>query len=241
MRGSKLGCHRKRWLVDLDSLRSPSRIWETGRTHPSPSQIAQLRQFLPLPGRSTSTSRESDTRAALSEGPAAFGAWLSKTRALRQMTVPELAERSGVSAVAIYNLEGGRTTNPRRQTQASLSKALGQSPPAEVEEQAQQSADISGLGALEDFDPHSDADLPAEAGIYVLYDISERPIYVGESENIRRRIRQHSDSFWFKFPIVSSGSFVRVENKELRRQTEQVLIRFLKSNAVINRQHVDRA
>ena len=119
---------------------------DTGRTHPSPSQIAQLRQFLPLPGRSTSTSRESDTRAALSEGPAAFGAWLSKTRALRQMTVPELAERSGVSAVAIYNLEGGRTTNPRRQTQASLSKALGQSPPAEVEEQAQQSAGHFGIG-----------------------------------------------------------------------------------------------
>ena len=36
------------------------------------------------------------------------------------------------------------------------------------------------------------------------------------------------------------GPYVQIDNETLRRQVEQVLIKFLKSNAVINKQSVDR-
>ena len=91
-----------------------------------------------------------------------------------------------------------------------------------------------------DFDPHNDEDLPAEPGIYVFYDISERPVYVGQSDDIRRRIAGHSDKFWYKRPIVETAAYVKIADKKLRSQVETTMIRFLKSNAVINRQNVRR-
>ncbi len=99
---------------------------------------------------------------------------------------------------------------------------------------------MEGLGSLEDFDPHVDSERPAEPGIYVLYDISERPIYVGQGTNVRARIRNHEEKFWFKRPIVESASWIRIEDERLRVQIETLLIKFLKSNAVINKQNVDR-
>src|SRR6266567_2143208 len=96
--------------------------------------------------------------------------------------------------------------------------------------------DLKGLGELVGFDPHDDEDLP----FYVLYDISERPLYVGQAQNIKTRIRTHRDKFWFRAPIVQTGAFVQIDEADLREKVETLLIRFLKSNAVINKQKVDR-
>jgi len=65
-------------------------------------------------------------------------------------------------------------------------------------------------------------------------------VYVGQASKIATRVRKHQDRFWFKYPIVSHGAYVQIDNETLRRQVEQVLIKFLKSNAVINKQSVDR-
>ena len=37
-----------------------------------------------------------------------------------------------------------------------------------------------GVGSLTDFDPYSKTDWPSCGGVYVLYDRSERPVYVGK-------------------------------------------------------------
>lgn len=93
---------------------------------------------------------------------------------------------------------------------------------------------------MTDFDPHSDDDFPREPGVYVLYDISDRPVYVGKSGNIRDRVRGHVDKFWYRSPIVEHAAYVRVDDSILRGQLEETLIKFLKSNAVINQRLVDR-
>ena len=111
--------------------------------------------------------------------------------------------------------------------------------PSEAKDEIREEATIKDVGELIDFDPHDDEDLPSFPGIYVLYDISERPIYVGQGE-IKRRIRDHRDKFWFKPPIVETGAYVRIDERALREKVETILIRFLKSNAVINKQKVDR-
>ncbi|HAF11854.1 MAG TPA: hypothetical protein DCK98_17515 [Chloroflexi bacterium] len=69
-----------------------------------------------------------------------------------------------------------------------------------------------------DFDLHDDDESPAESGVYVFYDVSDRPVYVGESGNIRRRIADHDETFCFRSPIVETASHVRVEGQKLRRQ-----------------------
>jgi len=64
---------------------------------------------------------------------------------------------------------------------------------------------------------------------------------VGQSRDIRRRIRtDHLEKFWYRRPIVEKASYVRVADVRLRDQLERTLIKFLKSNAVLNKQQVDR-
>jgi transcriptional regulator with XRE-family HTH domain len=156
------------------------------------------------------------------------------------MSIPELAETAGLSAPAIYNIESGRISNPRAETIRKLERALGIALSVETKEEIREEATIKGLGEFVEFDPHNDGDLPSEPGIYMLYDISERPIYVGQGSNIRNRIRSDQEKFWFKRPIVETAAYVKIEGKNLREKVEKLLIRFMKSNAVINKQNVER-
>jgi transcriptional regulator with XRE-family HTH domain len=161
-------------------------------------------------------------------------------RANSGLSVPELAKKSDVSAVSIYNIESGKSLNPQSETRSRLEKALKAKVPTEVKEEAAEEQDAGTFGALTDFDPYNDEQLPKTAGVYVLYDVSERPVYVGKSDNIAKRVKAHADKFWFRPPIVSNAAYLKVDNSKMRHSIEQVLIKFLKSNAVINKQSVDR-
>lgn len=154
--------------------------------------------------------------------------------------MPELANKAGLSSVAVYAIKSGRSQNPQRKTVTKLEKALRVQLSTEVKKEATDEATIEGVGEWFNFDPHSKADWPSGAGIYVLYDISDRPIYVGQAQNISKRLADHSDKFWFKPPIVQNAAYVGIEDRILREKIEKVLIKFLKSNAVLNQQNVDR-
>lgn len=164
-----------------------------------------------------------------------------------------------MSNVAISFIETGRTLNPNGSTREALVSALNglhaeqqqrQQPPPENSIKDEEAAEavraeseeleVPGIGSLEGFDPHSIETVPAGPGVYVFYDVSDRPIYVGRSKSVRRRVRSHQDRFWFKTPIVSTAYYLNVTDARLRNQIEKVLIQFLKTNAVINQVFVDR-
>lgn len=153
--------------------------------------------------------------------------------------MPELSAKSTISSPAIYNIEGGKIQSPQHATQDRLSKALGETIPEHVVADTEDSQTIVGLGPLTDFQPQEKKEWPTCAGVYVLYDISQRPIYVGKAERISARLASHEQKFWFKSPIVEFGSFIEVTAKDLRHQLEQALIRFFKTNAVINKQSTE--
>ncbi len=163
-----------------------------------------------------------------------------KARSKRGVSVAELAEKSGLSIPTIYNIESGRSPNPHESTIKKLERALNDRIPAETAEEAKAEATIEGIGELLDFDPHEQDEWPNQPGVYVLYDVSDRPIMWDEGETIKRRLADHEQKFWFKRPIVEKGSYLIVRDKSLRKQIEKVLIKFLKSNAVLNSQHVER-
>jgi len=141
---------------------------------------------------------------------------------------------------AIYNIESGRIENPRAETIRKLEGALGKELPAETKKEIKDEATVEGVGEFFEFDPHDSDDWPDTPGIYVLYDISERPIYVGQGSSIKRRIQDHEEKFWFKSPIVTTAAYIKVDDAALRKKIETILIRFLKRNAVINKQNVER-
>jgi transcriptional regulator with XRE-family HTH domain len=199
-------------------------------------------------GKRSRTARRSDTEARAKDsdsetvepaGPSAVGAWLNRVRVTKGFSVPELSRRAGVSTATIYFIESGRIQTPRRETLDKLQRAVGESDP-KMRQEAQEQATIEGIGVLTDFDPHDEDNLPNGPGVYVFYDVSERPIYVGQSGEVRKRILDYENMFWFRPPIVESGSYVEVTDRTLRKQVETLLIKFLKSNAVLNIQNVER-
>ncbi len=203
--------------------------WERGKGVPGPEQLATLAE-LASPGHDEPEKTS-------------FGDWAGQRRNALGLSRQDLAAKVGISQIQVYNIETGRTANPREKTRVALQKVLGKAPQPLVEA-AEKAAEIPGVGQMTDFNPHDEDDFPSEPGVYVFYDISERPVYVGQSSNIRRRIRGqggHVEKFWYKSPIVETAAYVKVEDTTLRRQLEETLIKFLRASAVINKKSVNRS
>ena len=146
-----------------------------------------------------------------SPGPSSFGRWLYEVRKKKGISVDQLAEDSGVSFVQVYNIESGRSQNPQPKTREKLTNALGTRPAAKVLAETKKEASVRDVGEFVDFDPHDDTNIPDEPGVYVFYDISDRPIYVGQSKSIRDRIvNDHVTRFWYRAPVVQNASYVRI-------------------------------
>lgn len=183
-------------------------------------------------------------------GVGAFAEWVRSEREKKGWSVAELAEKSGMSIPAIYNIERGTSRNPQAKTRARLRDAFGTgaAPQPSVPDEPEahdpdlETADGLQIGELEDFDPHATADLPECTGVYVLYDVSDRPVYVGKATRrpISTRLQEHYEKFWFKPPVVNHAAYVRIDDERVCAQIERVLIKFMKSNAVLNKQYVVR-
>lgn len=213
--------------------------WEKENAYPSEDQKEQVKRII---GSASSETEISVPDAGDDDNfaPSAIGTWLNKYRLEQNLSVPEVAEKSGLSVVSIYNIESGRSQNPQRATVQKLEKALKVTVSKEAKDENKEDATIEGVGEWFNFDPNNDTEWPDAAGIYVLYDISDRPIYVGQGQKISARLRDHQEKFWYRRPIVQNAAYVEVVDKSLRERIEKVLIKFLKSNAVLNQQNVDR-
>jgi len=206
--------------------------WEAGRACPAEKNARMIKRFLGVSSGGDPPEPPPETSA--------FGAWLRRAREDAHMSVQELSEESGVSLVGIYNIEQGKSLNPRTETKVKLANALKLDIPKDVQREDEKAQEIEGVGILTDFDPLEPKDWPSDPGVYILYDVTERPVYVGESQEIAARMRQHrADKFWFNYPIVATASYIKIRGRDERLKVEKLLIKFLKSNAVINKRHVD--
>ncbi len=203
--------------------------WELGRSKPDAAQIAELEAVL------GGITKEEDSSG---QSLPVVSVWLARALSKKNLTANELSRKSGVSAPTIYNLLNGGAQNPQQRTLRRLEAALGES--FERTEQEKESFEVRGIGELIDFNPHDPTDKPNKPGVYVFYDISGRPIYVGKATNIAERVDDHKEKFWFKQPIVQSAAYIEIKDKTLRDQVETVLIQFLKNNAVINKNKTAR-
>lgn len=175
---------------------------------------------------------------AIAQLPTPLAAWLRSARTRLRLTLAQLSDKCKITDYRLRGMEKGQH-QPTAQVLRRLEDALGEQAPS-ASAPPISNISIAGVGALQDFDPHNVNDRPVCAGVYVFYDISDRSIYVGESKNIRLRIRQHEEKFWFKRPLVEYAAYIQVDDDNLRKGIEQILINFLRSNAVLNRQHVLR-
>lgn len=170
--------------------------------------------------------------------PLQIGKSLRMTREGLGVSVKELARKSGYSEGFIYNIENGNAPNPNPNTLEKLAVALGVDASTlqcktEIgrEEERHGQSDIS---ELYNADVEKLEELLGKSGIYVLWSDKRQPIYIGQSDNIGRRCKDHKDKFWFRPPVVSSISYVEISDKDTRKSVEKLLLKVLQNILVIN-------
>ena len=168
------------------------------------------------------------------------------------VSVRELADLAELSAPAIHNVLNGQTKSPREQTLRRLDKGLGQlkakheegdDKPSENGEGGDENAERgnSFLGQyIKVHNRHSNTvDGIDAAGVYMLYgthavlyrgenqptEFRGAPEYVGQTDNIRRRMRQYEPVWWFRG--VDWIAYIEEDDKKERKRMENVLIRLL--------------
>jgi transcriptional regulator with XRE-family HTH domain len=164
-----------------------------------------------------------------------FGDWLNDQMEKKDVSIGQLADLSGITYTGIWNIVEGNTRSPRDETRERLAKALKVKIPKAVEQAAEaESNEIPGY-EWTSFTPSDPETIPNQAGVYVLYDITDRPVYVGKSnQSVRGRIKDHATRFWFKPPLVVTGGFIPVPDKKMCGTIESILIKFLGKHALIN-------
>ncbi|MBK6691796.1 MAG: helix-turn-helix transcriptional regulator [Myxococcales bacterium] len=178
--------------------------WEKGRSQPDAEDLKKLEKILGKfykPARTGATG--DDDSAALSKR-ADLRTWLRACEKA-DLSAIELSEASRVSVVQIYNLESGHAVLTRGKGRESVwKKALKTQVPTKSGDEAKEEQAIEGLGALTDFDPTKSRIAHMSGRLRLLR--CERPAdLVGKAQNIKTRVANHEDKFWFKAPIVSRG------------------------------------
>jgi transcriptional regulator with XRE-family HTH domain len=170
-----------------------------------------------------------------------FGDWLRAEMEKKGLSIAVLAEKTGITYTGIWNIVKGNTVSPRKETRDRLAAALNELiPPAVEAEIASQAMPLPGLEWV-DFTPADLQTVPQASGVYVFYDITDRPVYVGKSsKNVRIRVKDHQTRFWFKSPLVVRGSFLAVPDPDLCLKIETILIKFLGKHALLNSKGVVR-
>ena len=134
----------------------PCGTGENGRAEPRDEHLKALKKVIGVGEVAPQTSN-------------LYGAWLSRARNRKGMSVYELSAASGVTPPTIYAIEGGASQYPRTQTLEKLAEALGVSLP-EPQGSAELEEKIRGIGRLTDFSPFEPSERPTDPGVYVLYD-----------------------------------------------------------------------
>lgn len=204
--------------------------WENGKTKPKEKDLPELERLF---GRF-----ENQQQLVADTDRTEMADWLRTSRTALGITQMELAKKSGVNIATISQIETGKITEPQEWAVQALEEALG------VEEDdaplISEPAIGAGLGKFQQFDPHDPSAWPKVDGVYVLYDVSDRPTYVGRGKPIQGRIKDHSSRRWFIKPFVYKAAYIPVSDKALRASLEKILIKFMQANAMVNAMDVER-
>lgn len=165
--------------------------------------------------------------------------WLRRKREQRRLSRGELAKRARLSPLTIYYIETGRTESPQEATLERLQRVLGRLPSRVTRE-------VKAEGTFEDLEfrgpfPVSEWKENLEEGktscVYVFYDQLKRPVRIGETDDLRRRLKEYEQNYWwFRAPTVESFAYVKLNDSDFRRKTEKVMIKLVGGGVVFNTQ-----
>lgn len=163
-----------------------------------------------------------------------------RKRQARRLARTRLATRATLSYPAICAIESGRTKKPHRSTIKSIERVLGELPSGlatEVkEDRSSEAFELLGPFPIERWEESIRYNGKVSC-IYVFYDAVKRPVRIGQTKDLRRRMKQYEDNYWwFRSPTVESFAYVKVNDPGFRRKAEKVMIRLVGEYAIFNAQ-----
>jgi transcriptional regulator with XRE-family HTH domain len=211
--------------------------WENDDKGPPDKYIPYIEEILgPITKKATRKEKDAEI---IEHETSDFGVWMRNTREEKGLSRYELAQQTGLAVPTIYFIESGRVTNPQDATKEKIYKVLGKQPP-EQHVTKRKHPTYNGKN-VHGFNPMDRSDWPPKgsSGVYVLYDKTHHPVYVGESIHIGIRLGEHKDyeqkefDKWFDATAVY-GSYIEVADEKARIELEWVMIRFLKDSLLFN-------
>jgi transcriptional regulator with XRE-family HTH domain len=169
-----------------------------------------------------------------------FAEWLREQRKKAGLTQEQLAEKAGISQLTISFIETGKTESPQKATVDAVEKVLGKLP-GKIQSEIAEEAKVEGIGEYRGpfpIDEYKANVQDSTEGIYVFYDSLKRPVRVGQTDDLKRRIFEYKrDTWWCRPPTVESFAYIVLKDSKLRRQVEATMIKLVGDNAIFNIQH----
>jgi transcriptional regulator with XRE-family HTH domain len=197
--------------------------WESGGVEPSHEMLEKLSAILGVDIEQTPFGLD------LSE-------WLRKQREKTGLTREELAKRAGISALAIYFIENGKTKSPQDATLRGLQRVLGKLPGdlSEEVEEVREVGDFQYLGPFSIDKWKENIEEGKIPCIYVFYDSLDRPVRIGETEDLERRMKEYQQMYWFRPPTAETFAYITVKDPKVRAQIEKIMIKLVGEHAIFN-------
>lgn len=168
--------------------------------------------------------------------------WVRIKREEKGLSARDLAEKADVTKATIQFIETGRTESPQKSTLDSIASVLGPLPKRLEQkihrESLVEDLEFRGAFPIDGWENNVENDKPTPC-VYVFYDEGQRPVYIGETKNLTKRITQHhNDRWWFQSPTAETFAYITVRDLKLRRKIEKVMIKLVgKRYAMFNRVH----
>lgn len=167
------------------------------------------------------------------------GEWVQRRREELEMSRDELAKKAGISPLTIYFIEKGQTRSPQETTLKGLQKVLGKLPEVIDHEvgEVRGEEDFEFLGPFPIVEWEQSIGEGRISCIYVIYDSLKRPVRIGETDDLGRRMKEYSlNVYWFRQPTAMTFAYIKVSDPDFRKKAEKVMIKLVGDHAIFNTQ-----
>lgn len=165
-----------------------------------------------------------------------FAEWLTFQMEAKSLSGTQLSKLAGCHNTTISAILNRRIENPSNEMMEKIRTALQEEIPLVVTNDLNEKKKFDNKQDVwDDFNPHDHDSIPNKPGVYALFSPTNIVLYVGKAQNVRSRIASHREKKWFLQDIIEYGMLFYSDNENERKKIEDILIKFLRTNAWLNK------
>ena len=165
-----------------------------------------------------------------------FAEWLKFQMEAKSLSGNRLAKLVGCHNTTISAILNRRIENPSNEMMERIRNALQEKIPEAVTNDLNEKKKFDNKNDVwDDFNPHDHDSIPNKPGVYALFSPTNVVLYVGKAQNVSSIIASHREKKWFLEDIIEYGMLFYSDDENERKKIEDILIKFLRTNAWLNK------